>query len=330
MTIALADYLADPKTGPGDERLADLIEGLAASCARIAQLIRRGALADALGVAGTENVQGEEQKKLDILADDILIEDHSRTGLVAGLASEELDEISPAVDGAPYLLLFDPLDGSSNIDVNVSIGTIFSILPAPAGRPGETADFLKSGRHQRAAGYVVYGPQTTLVLTVGKGVAAFTLDPETGEWLLTAPSMSISPETKEFAINMSNIRHWAPPVRRYIDECLAGVEGPRGKNFNMRWVASMVADVHRVLSRGGVFMYPWDARDPQKPGKLRLMYEANPMGFLVEQAGGAATNAIQPILDIQPKALHERVSVVLGSRAEVERVTAYSAESVLA
>jgi fructose-1,6-bisphosphatase I len=330
MTLALTDYLADPKTGAGDARLAELIEGVAASCARISQLVRRGALADALGAAGRQNVQGEEQKKLDVIANDMLIEEHIRTGLVAGLASEEMDDICPAVEGAPFLLLFDPLDGSSNIDVNVSIGTIFSVLPAPSGGPVHTADFLQPGRRQLAAGYAVYGPQTSLVITLGKGVAAFTLDPESREWMLTAPSLAIPPETGEFAINMSNRRHWAPPIRCYIDECLAGAEGPRGKNFNMRWVASMVADVHRILSRGGIFLYPWDAREPAKPGKLRLMYEANPMSLLVEQAGGAATNSVQPILDIEPRALHERVSVVLGSRAEVERVSAYSRESVSA
>jgi len=322
MPQTLADFLADTAV---DKPLADLIEGVAASCARISALVRRGALADALGAAGSENVQGEEQKKLDVIANDILIDDHIRSGLIAGLASEEMDNCVPAVAGAPYLLLFDPLDGSSNIDVNVSIGAIFSVLPAPAGAVRD-ADFLQPGRNQVAAGYAVYGPQTTLVLTTGKGVSAFTLDPDSREWLLTQASMTIAPETKEFAINMSNARHWASGVKRYIDECLAGADGPRGKNFNMRWVASMVADVHRVLSRGGVFMYPWDQREPSKPGKLRLMYEANPMSLLVEQAGGAATNAESPILDIQPTGLHQRVAVVLGSKAEVDRVTAYTRE----
>jgi fructose-1,6-bisphosphatase I len=330
MPISLADYLADPRTGPDAPCLAELIVGVAGSCAKISALVRRGALADALGSLGSENVQGEVQKKLDVLSNDILLDDHAGSGLCAALASEEMETIHPCVTGAPYLLLFDPLDGSSNIDVNVSIGTIFSILPAPTARAAEEADFLQPGRRQVAAGYAVYGPQTMLVLTVGKGIAAFTLAAETESWVLTQPSMSIPPETKEFAINMSNVRHWALPVRRYIDECLAGAEGPRGKNFNMRWVASMVADVHRVLSRGGVFMYPWDAREPEKPGKLRLMYEANPMSLLVEQAGGAATNAVEPILDIAPTGLHQRVAVVLGSKAEVERVTAYSREGVTA
>jgi fructose-1,6-bisphosphatase I len=227
-----------------------------------------------------------------------------------------------------YLLLYDPLDGSSNIDVNVSIGTIFSVLRKVGHSRGVSEDdFLQPGKHQAAAGYCVYGPQTMLVLTVGNGVAAFTLDRETGSWVLTEDSMRIPDDTREFAINLSNLRHWAPPVRRYIDECLAGRDGPRGKDFNMRWVASMVADVHRILTRGGVFLYPWDRREPDKPGKLRLMYEANPMAFLVEQAGGAATNGQQRILELTPTKLHERVSVILGSKNEVERVNAYHADA---
>ena len=223
-----------------------------------------------------------------------------------------------------YLLLFDPLDGSSNIDVNVSIGTIFSVLKKQGSQGGVSeADFLQPGSQQAAAGYCVYGPQTTLVLTVGAGVAMFTLDREQGSWVLTEDDLKIPEDSAEFAVNMSNMRHWAPPVKRYIDECLAGAAGPRGKDFNMRWVASMVADVHRILSRGGIFLYPWDAREPAKPGKLRLMYEANPMSFLVEQAGGAATDGRQRILDIVPEKLHQRVSVILGSKNEVERATAY-------
>jgi len=246
---------------------------------------------------------------------------------LAAMASEEMDSIHLVPNRYPqgeYLLLFDPLDGSSNIDVNVSIGTIFSVLRKPEGpQTVNVQDFLQAGRQQVAAGYCIYGPQTTLVLTVGDGVAMFTLDREQGSFVLTQENVRIPPDTQEFAINMSNMRHWAPPVRRYIDECLQGKDGPRGKDFNMRWIASMVADVHRILTRGGVFMYPWDQREPNKPGKLRLMYEANPMGWLIEQAGGAATNGQQRILDLQPSQLHERVSVILGSRHEVERVTAY-------
>jgi fructose-1,6-bisphosphatase I len=227
-----------------------------------------------------------------------------------------------------YLLMFDPLDGSSNIDVNVSIGTIFSVLRMPEDNRGvDERDFLQAGAKQVAAGYCVYGPQTTLVLTVGDGVAMFTLDREQGSFVLTRENVQIPADTKEFAINMSNMRHWDAPVKRYVDECLQGKEGVRGKDFNMRWIASMVADVHRILTRGGIFMYPWDKREPNKPGKLRLMYEANPMSWLIEQAGGAATNGKQRILDLQPTGLHERVSVILGSKNEVERVTRYHLEA---
>jgi fructose-1,6-bisphosphatase I len=284
-----------------------------------------------LGSAQTENVQGEIQKKLDIISNEVLIEANEWGGHLAAMASEEMDSIHVVPNRYPqgeYLLLFDPLDGSSNIDVNVSIGTIFSVLRKVGHHRGVSEqDFLQPGRAQAAAGYCVYGPQTMLVLTVGEGVAMFTLDREMGSWVLTQDQVEIPSDTKEFAVNMSNMRHWAPPMRRYIDECLAGKEGPRGKDFNMRWVASMVADVHRILTRGGVFMYPWDKREPDKPGKLRLLYEANPMSFLIEQAGGMATNGSQRILDIVPGKLHERVSVMLGSKNEVERITAYHAES---
>jgi fructose-1,6-bisphosphatase I len=246
------------------------------------------------------------------------------------MASEEMDSIHVVPNRYPqgeYLLLFDPLDGSSNIDVNVSIGTIFSVLRKVGHSRGVSEeDFLQPGRQQAAAGYCVYGPQTTLVLTLGNGVALFTLDRETGSWVLTQQGATIPEDTREFAINMSNRRHWAAPVTRYIDECLAGKDGPRGKDFNMRWVASMVADVHRILTRGGIFMYPWDKREPDKPGKLRLMYEANPMAFIVEQAGGAASDGTQRILDIAPSKLHQRVAVVLGSKNEVQRVVEYHRE----
>lgn len=310
---------------PGQLRL--LIEVVARACKRISHAVNKGALGDVLGSAGTGNVQGEIQKKLDIIANEVLIEANEWGGHLAGMASEEMEGIHVVPNRYPrgeYLLLFDPLDGSSNIDVNVSIGTIFSVLRMPEDDRGvDEADFLQCGHKQVAAGYCIYGPQTTLVLTVGDGVAMFTLDREQGSFVLTEENVQIPADTREFAINMSNMRHWDAPVRRYIDECLAGKEGPRGKDFNMRWVASMVADVHRILTRGGIFMYPWDKREPDKPGKLRLMYEANPMSWLVEQAGGAATNGRQRILDIQPKKLHERVSVILGSKNEVERVTGY-------
>ena len=335
--ISLTQYLVEQQREHGriPAELRLLIEIVARACKTIAISVNKGALGDVLGSAETENVQGEVQKKLDIISNEVLIEANEWGGHLAAMASEEMDTIHVVPHRYPqgeYLLLFDPLDGSSNIDVNVSIGTIFSVLRKVGhhhGRVDEITeeDFLQPGRAQAAAGYCVYGPQTTLVLTVGEGVAVFTLNRETGSWVLTADQIQIPADTQEFAINMSNLRHWAPPVRRYIDECLAGKDGPRGKDFNMRWVASMVADVHRILTRGGVFMYPWDQREPDKPGKLRLMYEANPMGWLVEQAGGVATNGQQRILDIQPAKLHERVSVILGSKNEVERVTRYHAEA---
>jgi fructose-1,6-bisphosphatase I len=329
--ISLTQYLVEQQREHGTitPQLRLLIEVVARACKRISISVNKGALGDVLGSAETENVQGEVQKKLDIIANEVLIEANEWGGALAAMASEEMDGIYVVPNRYPqgeYLLLFDPLDGSSNIDVNVSIGTIFSVLKKLDNDAGvEEIDFLQPGRQQVAAGYCVYGPQTTLVLTVGNGVAMFTLDREQGSFVLTADQVRIPEDTKEFAINMSNMRHWAPPVRRYIDECLQGKEGPRGKDFNMRWIASMVADVHRILSRGGIFMYPWDKREPDKPGKLRLMYEANPMSFIVEQAGGAATNGQQRILDIAPQRLHERVSVILGSKNEVERVTAYHA-----
>ncbi|MFZ5486564.1 MAG: class 1 fructose-bisphosphatase [Pseudomonadota bacterium] len=327
--ISLTRYLIEQQREAGHipAQLRLLLEVVARACKRISLTVNKGALGSVLGSAGSENVQGEVQKKLDIIANEVLIEANEWGGHLAAMASEEMDAIYVVPNRFPkgeYLLLFDPLDGSSNIDVNVSIGTIFSVLKMPEDDRGvDEGDFLQPGRQQVAAGYCIYGPQTVLVLTVGDGVAMFTLDREQGSFVLTEEKLRIPEDTKEFAINMSNMRHWAPPVRRYIDECLQGKDGPRGKDFNMRWVASMVADVHRILVRGGIFMYPWDQREPNKPGKLRLMYEANPMAWLVEQAGGAATNGHQRILDIQPSQLHERVSVILGSKNEVERVTSY-------
>lgn len=327
--ISLTRYLVEQQRVDGHipSQLRLLLEVVARACKSISQAVNKGALGGVLGSANSENVQGEIQKKLDIIANEVLIEANEWGGHLAAMASEEMDAIYVVPNRYPkgeYLLLFDPLDGSSNIDVNVSIGTIFSVLKMPDGESGvDEGDFLQPGRQQVAAGYCVYGPQTTLVLTVGDGVVMFTLDREQGSFLLTQENIRIPDDTQEFAINMSNMRHWDEPVKRYIDECLAGREGPRGKDFNMRWVASMVADVHRILTRGGVFMYPWDAREPKKAGKLRLMYEANPMSWLIEQAGGAATNGRQRILDVQPSALHERVSVVLGSKNEVERLTSY-------
>jgi fructose-1,6-bisphosphatase I len=330
--ISLTRYLVEQQRVhdhiPSHLRL--LIEVVARACKRISISVNKGALGDVLGTADSSNVQGEVQKKLDIIANEVLIDANEWGGHLAAMASEEMEGIYVVPNRYPqgeYLLLFDPLDGSSNIEVNVSIGTIFSVLKKTDDHPGVTEqDFLQCGHRQVAAGYCIYGPQTTLVLTVGDGVAMFTLDREQGSFVLIQEDIRIPPDTKEFAINMSNMRHWDAPVKRYIDECLAGKDGPRGKDFNMRWVASMVADVHRILMRGGIFMYPWDQREPEKPGKLRLMYEANPMGWLIEQAGGAATNGRQRILDVQPTKLHERVSVILGSKNEVERVTSYHSQ----
>jgi len=307
-----------------------LLNDICVACKKISDLVNKGALVNVLGSTDSENVQGEQQKKLDIISNDLMIEALENNGHIAALASEEMEGIH-RIEGARrgrYLLLCDPLDGSSNIDVNVSVGTIFSILKAP----GETAhptedDFLRPGTEQVAAGYCLYGPSTMMVLTTGDGVSMFTLDRDFGEFLLTRENVAIPEDTGEFAINASYQRHWDPPIKRYIDECLAGEDGPRKKNFNMRWVASMVAEVHRILTRGGIFLYPCDQRirAQGKAGKLRLMYEANPMAMIVEQAGGAATDGRRRILEIAPDELHQRVPVVLGSRSEVERVAGYHA-----
>ena len=306
-----------------------LIEVVSRACKAISIALGKGELAGMLGGAGSENVQGEAQKKLDVISNEILLEANEWGGHLAAMASEEMDhphQIPHRFPRGEYLLLFDPLDGSSNIDVNISVGTIFSVLRCPEGvtRPDDNA-FLQPGASQVCAGYAVYGPSTLLVLTLGHGVACFTLDRETGSFILTQTDMRIPEDTGEFAINASNMRFWEPPVKRYIDELLAGKTGPRGRDFNMRWVASMVADVHRILTRGGIFLYPRDTKDPAKAGKLRLMYEANPMAFIVEQAGGAATNGRERILDFRPTGLHQRVAVILGSKNEVERVSGYHA-----
>jgi fructose-1,6-bisphosphatase I len=312
-----------------DAELRLLLETVARACKAISTRVNKGALADGLGSAGTENIQGETQKKLDVIAQEILLESNAWGGNLAAFASEEEEHPVPIPEHYPrgeYLLLIDPLDGSSNIDVNISVGTIFSVLRCPKTPDGrfcepDEAAFLQPGRRQVAAGFAVYGPTTVLVLTVGDGVHGFTLDRETYTFVQTHPDIRIPEDTQEFAINTSNTRRWEPPVKRYIDECLAGKDGPRGKDFNMRWVASMVADVFRVLSRGGIFMYPRDAKN--RDGRLRLMYEANPMALIVEQAGGAATDGATAILDLQPKGLHQRCAVILGSKNEVDRVTSY-------
>jgi fructose-1,6-bisphosphatase I len=330
LTQYLVEQQRQEKAVSAEVRL--LIETVARACKAIGHAVSKGALGGVLGSLDSENVQGEVQKKLDVLSNEILLEANEWGGHLAGMASEEMETIHRIPNRYPkgeYLLLFDPLDGSSNIDVNVSIGTIFSVLHAPqeaSGRDIEEEDFLQAGSQQVAAGYAVYGPQTMLVLTVGTGVVSFTLDREMGSWVLTGENLAIPEETKEFAINASNMRHWEPPVKRYIAECLEGKSGPLEKDYNMRWIASMVADVHRLLTRGGIFMYPRDERPSGKAGKLRLMYEANPMSFIIEQAGGAAIDGAQRILDIQPTALHQRVGVILGSKKEVERVQAYHAQ----
>lgn len=279
-----------------------------------------------MGSLDSENVQGETQKKLDVITNDIMIRSNEWADHLAGMASEEMDEAYSIPGQYPlgkYLLVFDPLDGSSNVDVDISVGTIFSILKAPvAGRAAKTGDFLQPGTKQVCAGYAIYGSSTMLVPTFGHGTNGFTLDRDVGEFVLTHPNMRIPTETREFAINASNMRFWEKPVQRYVDECLAGKTGPRGKDFNVRRVASMVAEVHRILTRGGIFMYPKDTKDPAKAGKLRLPYEANPMAFIVEQAGGTATTGRERILDLAPKGLHQRVPVILGSRTEVDTVPA--------
>lgn len=305
-----------------------LIDSIAAACKAISHAVHRGALAGVLGSQGTENSQGEVQKKLDVITHELFVNALHWTGHVAALASEEEDDIIPlaSVNSSigDYLICFDPLDGSSNIDLNLSVGTIFSVLRRPSAvtQPGE-CDFLQSGHAQVAAGFCIYGPATVLVLTTGNGVNGFTLDTDIGEFILTHPNMRIPADTAEFAVNMSNRRYWEEPVRRYVEECVQGKDGVRGKDFNMRWIASMVAEVFRVLTRGGLFMYPMDSKVKAKGGRLRLLYEANPMSFIVEQAGGAASTGRQRILDIQPHAIHQRVPVILGAKHEVERLVDY-------
>ena len=331
--MTLSRYLIEEQREKGviTADLKLLIEVVSRACKAISIAIGKGGLGGVLGEAGSDNVQGEAQKKLDVLSNEYLLEANEWGGHLAAMASEEMDlphTIPHRYPQGEYLLLFDPLDGSSNIDVNISVGTIFSVLKCPEGADLSTPEaaeqaFLQPGTQQVAAGYTVYGPTTLLVLTVGDGVVEFTLDREVGAFVLTRSAMRIPEDTKEFAINMSNRRHWEAPVQRYVEEMQAGKEGPLGKDYNMRWVASMVADVPRIMTRGGIFMYPIDAKTRDKGGKLRLMYEANPMAFLVEQAGGAATTGYRRILDLQPEKLHQRVPVILGSKNEVLRVTGY-------
>ena len=331
--VSLSRFLIEQQRECGNlpPQLRLLIEVIARACKAISYNINKGELGGVLGALEQENlnVQGEAQKKLDVLANDILIDSNEWGGNLAALASEEMEAIHPIPHRYPrgeYLLVYDPLDGSSNIDVNLSVGTIFSIMAAPEGsadRDIREQDFLQPGRKQVAAGYAVYGPQTMLVLTFGSGVHGFTMDREVGTWVLTHEFMRIPPGNREFAINASNERHWSPEVRRYIADCLAGKDGPRGADFNMRWTGSMVADIHRILTRGGVFMYPWDKREPNRPGKLRLMYEGNPLGMIVEQAGGRATDGMQEMLDVQPTTIHQRVAVMMGCKEEMDVMMKY-------
>lgn len=307
--------------------LNSLILHVALACKAIAKRVAYGALGDVLGAVATTNVQGETQQKLDLVANDLFLRANEWGGLISGMVSEELDEPHPIPERYPrgkYLLAFDPLDGSSNIDVNVSVGSIFSILRAR--KPGANAtveDFLQPGSEQVCAGYAIYGPTTMIVLTVGTGVHGFTLEPQLGEFILTNPLIQVPAAAKEFAINASNSRFWEPAVARYVDECLAGSTGPRGKDFNMRWVASLVAETHRILTRGGVFLYPRDTKDPAKPGRLRLLYEANPVAFIIEQAGGLASTGRTRVLDVVPEDLHQRIAFIFGAREEVERIERY-------
>jgi fructose-1,6-bisphosphatase I len=310
-----------------------LLNDIASACKAISQEVNRGALTGVLGAADSENVQGEVQKKLDLITNDILVNALEWSGQVAAMVSEEDPDIIPVPAHYPkgkHLICFDPLDGSSNIDVNISVGTIFSILRCPqeaVEQPTEAA-FLQPGRNQVCAGFCVYGPSTIMVLTTGNGVNGFTLDRGVGEFLLTHPNMRIPQDTAEFAINMSNRRFWEEPITRYVDECLKGTDGGREKNFNMRWIASMVSEVFRILTRGGIFMYPFDYRNPSRPGRLRLLYEANPMSFIVEQAGGVSSTGRQRIMDIETESIHQRVPVVLGSKNEVERLESYYRQSL--
>lgn len=330
-SISLSRFLIeeqrDKQVIPSDLRL--LIEVVARACKGISIAIGKGGIAGVLGSAGSDNVQGEVQKKLDVISNEYLLEANEWGGHLAAMASEEM-ELPHAIPNrypkGEYLLLFDPLDGSSNIDVNISVGTIFSVLRCPEGMVPDEKAFLQPGTQQVCAGYAVYGPTTLLVLALPDGVSVFTLNREMGSFVLTQENVRIPEDTREFAINASNARYWEAPVKRYVDELLAGKDGPRGADFNMRWVASMVADVHRIMTRGGVFLYPIDEKTRAQGGKLRIMYEANPMAYIVEKAGGAATDGRRRILDIVPDRLHQRVAVVLGSKNEVERITRYHLE----
>jgi fructose-1,6-bisphosphatase I / sedoheptulose-1,7-bisphosphatase len=324
--IELHAFLQDPLHGPTDNQpLIDLLSRIADTVKMLSAMIAQGAIADMTSKLESQNAQGETQMKLDIVGNELFIEHLKDSGLVHGLASEETDEtvlLAESPGKAPFIVIFDPLDGSSNVPVNVSVGSIFSILSAPQDHLAQAKDYLQAGHQQLAAGYALYGPATMLVLTVGKGTHAFTLDHENHEFVLTHPAIQIPEETAEFAINASNQRFWEPPIKRYIEECQEGAKGSRGKDFNMRWVASMVADIHRILMRGGIYLYPKDNKDYTKAGRLRLMYEANPMAMLVEQAGGLASTGRSAIMNIKPEDVHQRVPIVTIMRTVNYRFSA--------
>jgi fructose-1,6-bisphosphatase I len=322
----------DRKPGPeAASGLSALLIDVAASIKTIAAALTRGALGGQHGSAQSVNTHGEEQKKLDLVTNDIFLQHCEWDGLLAGMVSEEMERVYAIPEPYPrgeYLLAFDPLDGSSNIDINGVVGSIFSVLRRGGDESGppDDASFLRPGREQVAAGYAIYGPSTMLVLSVGNGTHGFTLERDVGNFVLTHSDIRIPEDSCEFAINASNERFWEPPVRRYVQECKDGRTGCRAQDFNMRWIASMVAEVHRILMRGGVFMYPRDFKTPEMEGRLRLLYEASPMSFIVEQAGGLSITGRERILDVEPEALHQRVPVILGSRNEVERIQRYHGE----
>jgi fructose-1,6-bisphosphatase I / sedoheptulose-1,7-bisphosphatase len=331
--ITLTQYLIEERRRfpQASGQFNSVILAVALACKALSRKVAYGALAGVYGQAVEANAQDETEQKLDRLANDTFLHCLQWGGYVRGLLSEQMRDplLLTASDGGAgdYLLAFDPLDGSSNIDVNLSVGSIFSVLRASDGdQPCGVGDFLQPGFRQVAAGYALYGPSTMFVLTVGHGTHGFTLNPELGEFLLTHPDLKVPEEAQEFAINTSNSRFWEAPIRRYVEECLAGGNGPRQKDFNMRWIASMVADAHRILTRGGVFMYPRDTKDPSKPGRLRLLYACNPIGMLIEQAGGRASTGEAPILQIVPCEPHQRIGFVFGSRKEVERIERYHRE----
>ena len=325
MEATLTEYLiAEQRKSPlATGGFTALVNDVRLACKKISYLVGKGALAGMRGEAGSRNSQGEAQMALDVRADEIFRRTNEWGGTLAAMLSEEGEApypIPPHYPKGSYLLAYDPLDGSSNIAANAPVGSIFSVLRA------SDQEFLQPGAQQVCAGYAIYGPTTMLVLTLGRGTHGFTLDREIGEFILTHPDLRIPEETSEFAINTSNSRFWEPAVKRYVDECLAGKSGPRGRDFNMRWIASLVAEAHRILMRGGVFLYPRDARDATRNGRLRLLYEANPIAMVIEQAGGRASTGIGRVLDLEPRALHERVGLIFGSQSEVGRLEHYHRE----